>query len=304
MKVKILLSSYNGEQYIREQIDSLLSQTQTGVEILVRDDGSTDSTKAILDEYQDRDRLSWYGGKNLGPGLSFWKLLEDSGEADYYAFCDQDDVWDQDKVEIAVRTLEEEIPDINSIPALYCGDVRVVDKDLNPMADHMMVQIPTDYPHALIRSIAPGCTFVFNRQARDLLCRFDAKKYGVGLFDWTAYQIIACFGRVIFDPRGHMSYRQHGDNAIGAVTDFYRERLRKIKKFWSGDKKNSRQQNALRLGRAFGREMSPENRRITRDFARYKKDPRCKLRLLKDKSTYYPGSEYLLFKLLILFNRL
>ena len=120
MKVKILLSSYNGEQYIREQIDSLLSQTQTGVEILVRDDGSTDSTKAILDEYQDRDRLSWYGGENLGPGLSFWKLLEDSGEADYYAFCDQDDVWDQDKVEIAVRTLEEAIPDINSIPALYC----------------------------------------------------------------------------------------------------------------------------------------------------------------------------------------
>ena len=85
----------------------------------------------------------------------------------------------------------------------------------------------------------------------------------------------------------------------GAVTG-----LGEISGVWSGDKKNSRQQNALRLGRAFGREMSPENRRITRDFALYKKNPRCKLRLLKDKSTYYPGSEYLLFKLLILFNRL
>ena len=329
MIIQVLLSSFNGGKYIRDQIDSILAQTQSGVKILVRDDGSTDCTKEILTEYMQKGILNWYEGKNIGPGKSFWKLLQDCDDADYYAFCDQDDVWDSDKIKIAINMLENEkendsLPlcknDLNSeklksnigkaekmsaeIPLLYCCDVRVVDKDLRLVADHMLVQIPTDYPHSLIRNIAPGCTYVFNQAARTLLCRLDPEKHGIGLFDWTAYQIIACFGRVLFDPRSHMNYRQHDHNVIGAVTNIRRERLKKIKNFWSGDKKNSRQQNALRLERVFGKNMTPANREITKAFAYYKIDPRYKWKLLRDRSTYYPGPEYLLFKLLILFNRL
>ena len=301
MKIQILLSSYNGEKYIRDQIESLLDQVQTGVSILVRDDGSKDRTRAILDEYMQQAKLEWYGGENLGPGHSFWRLLQDSKEADYYASCDQDDVWDRDKLKVAVEMLEKEN---KHTPTLYCSDVRVTDKKQRMIADHMLVQIPADYPHSLVKNIAPGCTFVFNRAARELLCSFDPDKYGVGLYDWTVYQIISCFGYVIFDPRGHMNYRQHGDNTIGAVTDIHLERLKKIRAFWNGNKKNSRQLNALRLENAFGEKMSPEYRRITGDLAHYKENFKCKWRLLRDKSTNYPGIEFLFFKILILFNRI
>ncbi len=126
MKLIVLLSAYNGEKYIREQLDSLLAQSLCGVEIFVRDDGSTDRTRGILEEYREQGMLSWIAGENLGPSQSFWQLLRNCDDADYYAFCDQDDVWDPDKLEVAVQALQQLDP-VN--PALYCGDVRVTDAE-------------------------------------------------------------------------------------------------------------------------------------------------------------------------------
>lgn len=163
MKLIVLLSAYNGETYIREQLDSLLAQTLRNVEILVRDDGSTDGTRAILTEYAQQGALRWCACENLGPAHSFWRLLQDAPDADYYAFCDQDDVWDSDKLGIAVSALEHMD---TSKPALYFGDVRVTDMNLRILAEHMVRPAPMDYPHALLRNLAPGCTYVFNRPAR------------------------------------------------------------------------------------------------------------------------------------------
>ncbi len=136
-------------------------------------------------------------------------------------------------------------------PALYCGDVRVTDEKLHVAAEHMVRPEPADYPHALIRNLAPGCTYVFNRAARDLLCRFNAESLGIELHDLTAYQIITCFGQVIFDSEPHMSYRQHGGNVIGAYRPTMLSKLRNAMSFWNGPQKNSRSQQALRLERAY-----------------------------------------------------
>ncbi|MBR7166470.1 MAG: glycosyltransferase [Bacteroidaceae bacterium] len=104
--VQVLMSTYNGMQYIREQLQSIYAQQGVDLSLLVRDDGSTDGTLQLLDEEQQAGRLSWYSGKNLGPAFSFWDLLHNAPEAPYYAFCDQDDVWDADKLAVAVAAME------------------------------------------------------------------------------------------------------------------------------------------------------------------------------------------------------
>ena len=301
MKIQILLSSYNGEKYIRDQIESLLLQTQKGVQILVRDDGSTDQTCRILDEYAEKGLLSWYGGSNLGPGCSFWKLLQDCDEADYYAFCDQDDIWDTDKLETAVGMLNDKTTEI---PALYFCDVRVVNRNLETLSDHMIRHAVADYPHSLIKNIAPGCTYVFNHAARKIICRLDANRFGIGLYDWTVYQIVSCFGYILFDHNSHMNYRQHDNNTIGAIIDVRKEYLKKIRHFWSGDKKNSREHNARRLEQVYGSYMGPEYLKLTKEFAHYRHVLKYKVHLLIRKDIKMSGMDAVFLKLLIIFNRL
>ena len=278
MRTLVLLSAHNGARFLRVQLDSLLAQGLPGVEILVRDDGSTDETPAILEEYRMAGKLRWTAGENLGPARSFWTLLRDCGEAEYYAFCDQDDSWDADKLETAVAALSR-IPAV--VPALYCGEVRITDAALRPIPGHVLRRMPADYPHALLKNIAPGCTFVFNRAARGLFASYDAERLGIDLHDWTAFQIAACFGQVLVDPVPHMGYRQHGGNAIGVPRPALRTLVGKVRSFWGGPMKNSRQRQAQRLVAAFGEAMAPENRALTVQLARYPEDRQLKRALLR-----------------------
>lgn len=301
MRIEVLISTHDGERFLEEQLDNLLAQTLGGVEILARDDGSTDGTRAILERYRRSGRLRWHGGECLGAARSFWRLLFDSGDADYYAFCDQDDVWDADKLEIAVRALEGIGADV---PALYCGDVRVADAGMGIIAGSMVKPTPTDYPSALFKKIAPGCTFVFNRVARDLLRGYDAEALDIELHDWTALQIVACFGTVIFDETPHMCYRQHGGNAIGAHRTTALSLLKKLPAFWWGPMKNSRERQALRLERAFGEKMTEENRALTAMLAHYREDRMQKKALLKALKAMPGKAERRMISLLIRINKL
>lgn len=101
------MTTYNGEKYLKEQLDSLLKQVGVSVKILVRDDGSTDQTKSILDTYQKKGLIDWYCGEHLNAPRGFLDLINRAPNADYYAFCDQDDVWDSDKLFIAVNLLSQ-----------------------------------------------------------------------------------------------------------------------------------------------------------------------------------------------------
>lgn len=103
--VAVLMATYNGERFLREQLDSLLNQKDVTVKILVRDDNSKDSTVSILEEYKSKSLLQWYTGEHLGVEKNFLDLLRHAPEADYYAFCDQDDVWDDNKLSVAINHL-------------------------------------------------------------------------------------------------------------------------------------------------------------------------------------------------------
>ena len=125
-KIAVLLSSYNGEQFIKEQIDSVLNQKECKVSLLVRDDGSTDNTIKILENYVNKGNLNYYCGKNLKPAKSFLDLVKHSPECEFYAFCDQDDVWEEDKLISAINQIGD-----TSTPTCYHSAYMMVDKDLN-----------------------------------------------------------------------------------------------------------------------------------------------------------------------------
>lgn len=108
MKAAVLMSTYNGARFIREQLDSILDQTgEFELDLWVRDDGSTDGTKDILNDYESRGLLRWYTGENLGPAQSFLDLVRRTLGYDWYAFADQDDFWMPEKLSWALETLEK-----------------------------------------------------------------------------------------------------------------------------------------------------------------------------------------------------
>ena len=125
-KVAVLMSTYNGEKYLREQIDSILAQEGVDVTLYIRDDGSSDSTIEIINEYLTKtNRIKFYIGENIGVGNSFMQLVYDCPEDyDYYAFSDQDDIWLTEKMQVAVDSLKE-----YSNPFLYCSNQILVDKN-------------------------------------------------------------------------------------------------------------------------------------------------------------------------------
>lgn len=301
MKLQILLSSYNGKDFLREQLDSLCAQTIGDIGILVRDDGSIDETLSILDNYTALKNFRLIKGNNIGPARSFWYLLRCCDDAEFYAFCDQDDVWDPDKLEIAVRALETHD---SSTPVLYCSDVRVTNIDGNIIHEHMVRREPADFQHALIRNLAPGCTYVFNRAAKELLCRFDAEKTRILIHDWMVYQIISCTGKVIFDNIPHMNYRQHNHNVIGIDNKSVAGLIRKVQRFWNGSMRNSRSKHALYLEMIYGDLMSPNNRYLTELFAHYREDKEKKKELLINKYVNLKIEDRIAFKLLVAINRL
>ena len=215
-KVQILMSTYQGERFLREQIESLLNQTWNNLEILIRDDGSRDNTREILEEYNEKyDKIQIYLEKNRGVAASFFELLKRS-DADYVAFCDQDDIWLEQKVEAAVGRLASERG-----PALYCSNKILVDSSGKPMKKQDSRSKRPGFGNAVVECICTGCTTVMNRKLAEIIKK-RLPEHAI-LHDWWSYLVASYVGRVIFDEHAYIKYRQHGDNAVGAKSGFWGE---------------------------------------------------------------------------------
>lgn len=206
------MSSYNGEAYIKEQIASILAQQgDFTLELKVRDDGSADATHEILDAYAAEGKLQWYTGENLGPAKSFLHLVKQYPGYDYYAFADQDDVWDCDKIARGIRALEGQAG-----PAMYAANARLVDKALKPMGKNTHSHAPHyDFYTLVCAASVLGCTCVFNGA---LARSVQEKPLPEQLVMHDFYLAILCAflgGPVIYDHTPGMDYRQHGENVVG-----------------------------------------------------------------------------------------
>lgn len=273
--VNVLMSTYNGEKYIREQIESVLNQYEVQVILTVRDDGSTDDTINILKEYERRGKLTWTSGENLRTAKSFMELVDKADDFDFYAFCDQDDIWLPEKLIKAVSTLEKRD---NKLPMLYCSDYQLVDSKLNPISGPKHTTA-TAYSAAIIACSATGCTVVFNRALRDLLKEYKPRYQGMH-DSWVGRVCLAVGGIVLFDAEyKSILYRQHGGNVLGGVKSSKLKRLSSLVcKIKHKECVVSRQAQELLNG--YGKYMSADNLRITELVADYKQSPLKRMRLL------------------------
>ncbi len=212
MRAAVLLSAYNGEKYIRTQIDSILAQDcQIPFDLWVRDDGSSDGTTQILEQYAQEGKLRWYTGDNLRPAKSFLDLVKHCPGYGFYAFADQDDFWKPEKLSRGIARLQEA-----EGPCLYFSNARMVDGDLKDMGRDVYKTNPyKDYYTLVCQGGLLGCTMMFNSALAQLLQDAPSPDTLI-MHDFYAVLVCDLFdGAVIYDSVATMLYRQHANNVVG-----------------------------------------------------------------------------------------
>lgn len=295
--ILVLLSAYNGTQYIEEQIDSILHQEGVNVQLLVRDDGSTDGTQALLQTLQEQGLLRWYQGKNLRPAQSFLALLREAPPADFYALADQDDVWLPRKLRSAVAQLDSCPP---SRPALYFGQTQPVDAQLNPLPYTPLTPLKT-LGEALIHYFVGGNTMVLNHTLRQFVTQHRPQH--IEMHDVYLYALALALGaQVVFDPQPYILYRQHGGNVVGSPKSNLwtplRHRLRRI-----CQRRELRWHLAQEIWTGYSSLLSPEEHALLHDFVRAKHHLPTRLALIGDQRLQCSQpSTHRLFQLALLLN--
>lgn len=218
--VHVLLATYQGARYIREQLESIANQTHTNWTLTVSDDGSTDDTVALCEAFaRERadHRIRLIRGLGRRSTANFFHLLrsvEPSSGHDLVAFSDQDDVWLPEKLTRAVTSLRS-MRVAAGQPTLYAARTRLVNETLEPIGISRLPQRPLGFGNALLQNVASGNTMVFNQPLLRLMRRI--KPEHAVLHDWTAYQVVTgCGGLMHFDPEPCLLYRQHAHNLIGS----------------------------------------------------------------------------------------
>jgi len=218
--VHILLATYNGAQFLTEQLDSIARQTHSAWTLTISDDGSTDNTLALVAEFAARitqPLTVLQGPRQKSSTRNFCHLIQNAPTAeasDLYAFCDQDDVWLDNKLE---RAVEWHAQQQSHAVRLYCSRTQFVDEQLKPIGLSPGIQRPPSFGNALVQNIASGNTMVMSHDV--LLAQKKVKPEHSVWHDWTTYIVTtALAGRIWFDDEPCLLYRQHPQNVIGSNT--------------------------------------------------------------------------------------
>ncbi|MDR0882848.1 MAG: glycosyltransferase family 2 protein [Candidatus Adiutrix sp.] len=289
LTVAILLGSYNGAAFLAEQLDSLAAQTYPHWRLWVSDDGSTDDTLKILKDYQGRwgqDKLTFGPGPGRGFVQNFLSPTANPEiEADYYAWCDQDDIWLPGKLS---RALAQLAPGGQEKPALYGGRTILVDRDNREFGLSPLFNRPPSFANALVQSIMGGNTMIFNCPARSLI------KAGYPLgpvsHDWWAYQLVSgAGGQVIYDEEPQIRYRQHGRNMIGS-NQGWPARLARLRRMLKGNFRQWNERNLAALSTVADR-LTAASRRELEAFSNLRRAvcPWQRWRQLKNSGLYREG---------------
>ena len=226
--IAILLSTYNGQKYLRQQLDSLLHQKGVEVKIIVRDDGSNDNTPLILKEYAEKhSNITLLLESNIGVEASFSLLVKYAFKetlCDYYAFADQDDVWFDNKLSCSIKAIEGQ-----SGPALFCCNQIVTDSELN----HLFLMIPSDDYEELVNRMNSnyfvnrhGCTMVWNMRLQEVLGCMTRHLNIIPTHDVWTMLVARCSGEVTIGKAPLQLYRVHNKNTSGLE----RNRFKRLKK--------------------------------------------------------------------------
>jgi glycosyltransferase involved in cell wall biosynthesis len=274
-KVVILLATRNGAGFIREQLESFRIQTHSNWELLVSDDGSTDGTVELIENFAARvpQRVTILPGPRQGFWQNFLSLVRaEQLTADrddvLFAYSDQDDVWNAEKLGRAVAWLGAAA---NQIPALYFSRTELIEEDGEPAGLSPLFKRRPCFRNALVQNIGGGNTMVFNRAALAVL-RSTAADTQMVSHDWWTYQVITGVGGVShYDPWPSLKYRQHAQNLVGSNAGF-RARYVRLRAFANGrvvqwNDVNIKSLNGLR------RSLTEDNARVLECFSRARQGP-------------------------------
>ena len=262
-KVLVLLATCNGEKYLRQQLDSIYAQEDVEVSIFATDDGSTDSTIAILEEYKKNHSLTIH---HHGEPHEFTYNFIDAIFAnkntsfDYYAFSDQDDVWMKEKLSSAIEMLKKNSKNV------YSSNLTIVNENLDgeTLMNDDSIQRCNKY-NAVFENVATGCTIVFSKTFLDLLVRYYPKN--IYLHDYWVYLLAIYTDNYIYDSRSFIEYRQHGCNQIGDSSK------KGVKTYYKRFKASKGHQRALceQLLEGYRDIIGEENASIVEAMAGYRK---------------------------------
>ena len=300
-KIQVLISTYNGEKYLKELMDSVLNQDIKQLTLIIRDDGSNDNTLKILSRYSSKKYIKIFFEKNIGIIQSFFKLLKiSSPNSDYYAFCDQDDIWMKDKLSRAINKLNEFSEEI---PLMYCSRTILANDKLNIIRYSKIPRKPPSFSNALVENIATGCTIVINNSARKLILKQIPSS--ALMHDWWIYLTVSAFGKVIYDIESKILYRQHFSNTIGVETNFIRKWNKRIKRFVKRNKKFPITQQVKEFRKIYGIFLPKDKKRKLNKFINSRKT------LMSRVFYAFTGEVYrqslvddLILRILIIFNRI
>ncbi len=306
VSVAVVMSTYNGEKYLREQLDSILNQVDVDVKIFVRDDGSSDGTYEILSEYlKNHENICVEFGKNEGVGSSFMDALYSvPATFDYYAFADQDDIWLENKLIEAVKLLN-----VNKEKQVYFSNQECIDGNGNSLGLRWKPNDDNVYLSTigiLCQNVLCGCTMVFTNAFYKIIKTEELRPSSTVLNlknhdGWIAL-VASLDDLIIFDDRSFMLYRQHGGNVVGAYQAGFRKKISaKFKKLFNSELRNYRSKTANELCEKFPCET---NRlpliKICAKTSKFK-DKRTILKNYKNICCY-TNESYLNFRFKVLFG--
>jgi glycosyltransferase involved in cell wall biosynthesis len=279
--VDVLLATYNGAQFLGEQLRSIEAQSYGNWRLIARDDGSTDETPGILDRFRQRhpDRVTLIedGPRRLGASQNFHRLLQCS-RSELLFFCDQDDIWANNKIARFVELYETRSG--RELPVLLHSDLSLVDADLRPIAaslwqyQHLRPENAT-FSRLLVQNVVTGCAAAVNRLL--VQAALPVSEAAI-MHDWWFALVASVLGRIVWTPEQLVRYRQHGRNDVGAKPWSLLSRIRKMGTFrhdWSqfGKTIAAAQKQADALASHSALQHFPAERQMAQQFARLKSLP-------------------------------
>jgi len=282
--VAVLLCTHNGARFLHEQLESFTKQTHTNWHLYVYDDGSSDNTRGIIEEYKKsvNNRVVFIPTQHKNFAKNFLSAVcSTDGDYDFWAFSDQDDIWEPFKLERAVTNLNQS----NTGANLYCTRTGLIDNGGKFIGlSTLFIKIPS-FKNAIVQSIAGGNTMVFNKAARDLIVTAGSE-IDIVSHDWWIYQLISgSGGNVFYDPVPSLLYRQHEGNLMGSNNGIY-AKISRLIMLLNGQFKdwNDRNISALTNVRFI---LSTESQHILDEFVALRK-----MGMIKRMVTFYRSGIY------------
>lgn len=282
-----MLALHNGATHLTEQLDSIVTQSHTDWCLLISDDASTDTGPEIVRNFAAQhtpNQVRMIPGPAAGAAANFMHLLRQAdGQADYLAFCDQDDVWLPHKLDRAIAALARKP---SNRPMLYCSRTLVCDEVLRQQRVSRAPRRPLTFRNALVQNVVAGNTIVLNRASLRLAQAAAAETPDVTMHDWWLYQIITGTGGVVIhDDKPGLLYRQHGGNEIGAHHGM-RASISRVTQVLGGRFRRWNDTNVAALSTAAS-QLAPEHRQVLDDFSRARGGPLPhRLRALRRSGVY------------------